>query len=103
MAIYRCQTASQLSLFIGFLISWISLVLEDIKWHRENKDCSENLKKVYEEIEGKLKKYKGHHGYISMSNYFPTFIVHWILNFVDQPTHENHENWYPTKKVISQC
>jgi len=25
MAIYRCQTASQISLFVGFLISWISL------------------------------------------------------------------------------
>jgi hypothetical protein len=37
---------------------WERSVLEDIKWHRENKDCSENLKKVYEEIEGKLKKYK---------------------------------------------
>jgi hypothetical protein len=35
---------------------------------------------------------------ISMSNCFPSFIVHWILNFVDQPTHENHENWYPTNK-----
>jgi len=23
-------------------------------------------------------------------------IVHWILNFVDLPTHENHENWYLT-------
>ena len=29
---------------------------------------------------------------------FPSFIVRWILNFVDQPTHENHENWYPTNK-----
>jgi hypothetical protein len=38
------------------------------------------------------------HGYISMSNCFPNFIVSWILNFVDQPTHENHENWYPTNK-----
>jgi hypothetical protein len=38
MAIYRCQTASQVSLFAGFLI------------------------------------------------------------FVDQPTYENHENWYPTNK-----
>jgi hypothetical protein len=37
-------------------------------------------------------------GYISMSNYFPSFIVRWILNFVDQPTQENHENWYPTNK-----
>ena len=36
--------------------------------------------------------------YISMSNYFPGFIVRWILNFVDQPTHENHENWYPTNQ-----
>jgi hypothetical protein len=35
---------------------------------------------------------------ISMSNCFPSFIVHWILNFVGQPTHENHENWYPTNK-----
>jgi hypothetical protein len=25
MAIYRCQAASQISLFVGFLISWISL------------------------------------------------------------------------------
>jgi hypothetical protein len=22
----------------------------------------------------------------------------WILNFVDQPTHENHKNWYSTNK-----
>jgi hypothetical protein len=29
---------------------------------------------------------------------FTSFIVRWILNFVDQPTHENHENWYPTNK-----
>ena len=28
-------------------------------------------------------------------NCFPSFIVRWILNFVDQPT---HENWYPTNK-----
>jgi hypothetical protein len=33
--------------------------------------------------------------YISMSNCFPSFIVRWILNFVDQPT---HENWYTTNK-----
>jgi hypothetical protein len=32
---------------------------------------------------------------ISMSSIFPSFIVCWILNFVDQPT---HENWYPTNK-----
>ena len=25
-------------------------------------------------------------------------IVLWILNFVDQPTHDIHENWYPTNK-----
>ena len=37
-----------------------------------------------------------------MSICFPTVIVHWILNFVDQPTHENHENWYPTNKSNSQ-
>ena len=24
--------------------------------------------------------------------------VHWILNFVELPTHENHENWYPTNE-----
>jgi hypothetical protein len=41
---------------------------------------------------------RGQHGYISMSNCFPSLIVRWILNFVDQPTHENHENWYPTNK-----
>ena len=33
-----------------------------------------------------------------MSNCFPSFIVRWILNFVDLPTHENHGNWYPTNK-----
>jgi hypothetical protein len=38
------------------------------------------------------------HGDIWMSNCFPSFIVRWILNFVDQPTHENHENWYTTNK-----
>ena len=27
---------------------------------------------------------------ISMSNCFPSFIVRWILNFVEQPTHKNH-------------
>jgi hypothetical protein len=31
MAIYRCQTASQVSLFIGFLISWISLPTKTTK------------------------------------------------------------------------
>ena len=35
---------------------------------------------------------------ISMSNCFPSFIVRWIFIFMDQPTHENHENWYPTNK-----
>jgi len=35
---------------------------------------------------------------ISMSSCFPRFIVRWILNFIDQHTHENHENWYPTNK-----
>jgi hypothetical protein len=38
------------------------------------------------------------YGYISMSNCFPSVIVRWILNFMDQTTHENHENWYPTNK-----
>jgi hypothetical protein len=33
-----------------------------------------------------------------MSNCFPCFIVRWILNIFDQPTQENHENWYPTNK-----
>ena len=33
-----------------------------------------------------------------MSNCFPSFIIRWILNFVHQPTHENHENGYPTNK-----
>ena len=41
---------------------------------------------------------RGQHGYISMSNCFPSFIVRWILNFVDQSTNENHANWYPTNK-----
>ena len=36
---------------------------------------------------------------ISMSNCFPIFIVRWILNFVDQPTHEIHGNWYITNKI----
>jgi hypothetical protein len=35
---------------------------------------------------------------ISMSSCFPRFIVRWILNFIDQPTHENHEHWYRTNK-----
>jgi hypothetical protein len=35
---------------------------------------------------------------ISMSSCFPRFIVRWILNFIDQPTHENNENWYPMNK-----
>jgi hypothetical protein len=35
---------------------------------------------------------------ISESSCFPRFIVRWILNFIDQPTHENHENWHPTNK-----
>ena len=33
-----------------------------------------------------------------MSNDFPNIIVRWIINFVDQPTHENHEYWYLTNK-----
>jgi hypothetical protein len=33
--------------------------------------------------------------YILMSNCFPSFILRWILNFVDQHT---HESWYPTNK-----
>ena len=37
-----------------------------------------------------------------MSSCFPGFIVRWIFNFVDQPTHENHENGTPRIKVISQ-
>ena len=35
---------------------------------------------------------------ISISNCFPSFNVRWILNFVDQPAHKNHENWHPTNK-----
>ena len=46
----------------------------------------------------KVEVIRGQHGYIWMSNCYPSFIVRWILNFVDQPTHENHENWYPTNK-----
>ena len=30
-----------------------------------------------------------------MSNCFPSFIVRWILNFVD---HEKHGNWHYTNK-----
>jgi hypothetical protein len=30
---------------------------------------------------------------ISILSCFPSFIVHWILNFEDQP---RHVNWYPT-------
>jgi hypothetical protein len=41
---------------------------------------------------------RGQHGNILMSSYFPSFIVCWILNFVDKSTHENNENWYPTNK-----
>ena len=37
------------------------------------------------------------HSWIAFVN-ISMFIVRWILNFVDQPTHENHENWYPTNK-----
>jgi len=46
----------------------------------------------------KVKVTRGQHGYILMSNCYPSFIVRWILNFVGQPSHENHENWYPTNK-----
>ena len=35
---------------------------------------------------------------ISMLNCFPSFIVRWIFNFVDQSTHENHKNLYTTNK-----
>jgi hypothetical protein len=35
---------------------------------------------------------------ISMSSWLPRFIVRWILNFMEKPTYENHENWYPTNK-----
>ena len=31
MAIYRCQTVSQVSLFVGFLILWISLPMKTMK------------------------------------------------------------------------
>ena len=35
------------------------------------------------------------------------FIFCWILNFMDQPTRKNNENWYPTNKndftVLSIC
>jgi len=31
LPIYRCQTASQVSLFVGFLISWISLPMKTTK------------------------------------------------------------------------
>jgi hypothetical protein len=41
---------------------------------------------------------RGKHGDISMSNCFPSFIVRWILNFVDHHTHENQKKWYPTNK-----
>jgi hypothetical protein len=34
-----------------------------------------------------------------MSYCFPSVIVRWILNFVDQITHENHENWNPTDEI----
>ena len=46
----------------------------------------------------KVEVTQGQHGYILMSNCFPSFIDRWILNFVDQPTHKNHVNWYPTNK-----
>ena len=32
MAIYRCQTASQVSLYVGFLISWVSLPMKTTKF-----------------------------------------------------------------------
>ena len=46
----------------------------------------------------KVEVTQGHHLPILMSNCFPNFIVRWILNFVDQPIHENYENWYPMNK-----
>jgi hypothetical protein len=46
----------------------------------------------------KIEVTRGEHGYISMSSCFPSFIVRWILNFVYQLTHENHENWYHPNK-----
>jgi hypothetical protein len=39
---------------------------------------------------------------ISMSSCFPSFVVRWILNSVDQPTHENTKIGTPRIKVISQ-
>ena len=41
-----------------------------------------------------------------MSNCFPSFILRWILNFMDQPSHENHKYWHPTNNsdfTISKC
>jgi hypothetical protein len=38
---------------------------------------------------------RGQHGDIWMSNCFPSFIVRWILDFMDQLT---HKNWYPMNK-----
>jgi len=42
------------------------------------------------------------YGYISMSNCFPSFIVRWVLNFVDQPILETTKIDTSRIKVISQ-
>ena len=42
------------------------------------------------------------YGYKSMSNRFPSFIAHWILNFVDQPPTKTMKIGTPRIKVISE-
>ena len=43
--VYRCQTASQVSLFVGFLISWISLPTKTTTIGRQENTMSVPQKK----------------------------------------------------------
>ena len=74
MAIYRCQTASQVLLFVGFLISWISLPTKTTKIGTPRiKVISQYLKKL---AQGQF--YKIH--VILMEKYYN----HLILNIIQR-------------------
>ena len=80
------------------MFRWERSVFDDINWHRENKDCSENLKKKYKEIEGELEKYKESSAQKAEKVYCEITFIRGVPIFVGRLIHEiknptNNETW----------
>jgi hypothetical protein len=93
---------SESSYFPRFIVRWIQLPAIEIKFTSKPYTDEDTLLSVaytffqlkYYTIAGPERRGHSRTAFvnISESSCFPRFIVRWILNFIDQPTHENHVN-----------